>query len=105
MKLKNILRSLLLFTFVLKLTFCDRTPCNFATERQKVRTLQFVFSSVLNKFNKLEKHKMLMSPMLFALLLFFHTHTVTHTKKPFCELFSTSPCKKEKILNIDTGLF
>ena len=40
---------LLLFTFGIKLMFCNRTPCNVTAERQKVRTLQkykFVFGSV-----------------------------------------------------------
>ena len=66
MELKNI-RSLLRFTFGLKSTFCDRNPCNFASERQK-GTLEFVSSNVSNS-GKLEKHQMLMSLMLFALLL------------------------------------
>ena len=75
MELKNILRSLLLFTVELKSTFCDRTQCNFATERQKVRTLQkyslflAVFWFNLNS-NKLEKTSNAYGPNVVCFVVF-----------------------------------
>ena len=97
MKFKSILRSLLLFnSFELKWTRTyDRTPCNFATERQKVRTLQLrlVFSSVLMQINL--KTSSAYGPNVVCSVV---VSSYTHTKKTFGELFSraTSHCNRKK---------
>ena len=65
--------------------FSDSTVSiyNFATEWQKVRTIQFVFSSVLIQINL--KNIKCLWVMLFALLLLFFTHKNKHSVSYFQE--------------------